>query len=85
VSATDRISEEIDEVVSGLPQLVSSVDQVSSHSFEAASVAEKAVEPADSAKLNVNQLAKASNDIGAVIKVINSIADQTNLLALNAT
>lgn len=84
-SATNRISEKIDDVVSGLSQLVSSVEQVSSNSFEAASVAEKAVELADSAKLNVNQLAKSSNDIGAVIKVINSIADQTNLLALNAT
>ena len=85
VSATNQISQKIGDAVDALTQLVSSVEQVSTNSFEAASVAEKAVVLADSAKLNVNQLAQSSSDIGAVIKVINSIADQTNLLALNAT
>ena len=84
-SAAHNISQNVSLVVDGLQQLVSSVSQVSSSSHEAASVAEKAVNLAESAKLNVHQLAQSSSDIGAVIKVINSIADQTNLLALNAT
>ena len=84
-TAANQITQKIDDVATSLQQLVSSVSEVSSNSYEAASVAEKAVTLADSAKSNVNQLAQSSSDIGAVIKVINSIADQTNLLALNAT
>ncbi|WP_443612911.1 methyl-accepting chemotaxis protein [Actinosynnema pretiosum] len=33
----------------------------------------------------VDRLAQSSNEVGDVVKVINSIAEQTNLLALNAT
>jgi methyl-accepting chemotaxis protein len=33
----------------------------------------------------VNRLARSSDEIGKVIKVISGIAEQTNLLALNAT
>lgn len=84
-AAAKQISSNVAHVVSALGEMTTSVDQVSSNSSEAASVAEKAVSLANSAKINVNQLAESSNDIGAVIKVINSIADQTNLLALNAT
>lgn len=83
--AAKGISGKVSKVVSSMAEMTSSVEQVSSNSTEAAKVAHRAVSLADSAKINVNQLADSSNDIGAVIKVINSIADQTNLLALNAT
>lgn len=83
--AANGISGKVSRVVSSMAEMTSAVGQVSSNSTEAAKVAHMAVSLADSAKINVNQLAESSNDIGAVIKVINSIADQTNLLALNAT
>lgn len=83
--AAKQISANVDDVVTALDEMVNSVNQVSTNSTEAANVAETAVTLADGAKLNVNKLAESSSDIGAVIKVINSIADQTNLLALNAT
>ena len=84
-AAAQLISSNVHDAVDALQGMIKSVDQVSSNAAEAASVAEKAVVMAESAKLNVNQLAESSSDIGAVIKVINTIADQTNLLALNAT
>lgn len=84
-TSTKQISVNVDEVARALHEMVTSVEEVSRNSTEAASVAEKAVTLAHGAKANVSQLAQSSTDIGAVIKVINSIADQTNLLALNAT
>lgn len=84
-TAAKQISGNVSQVTEFLNDMTSSVNQVTSNSTEAAGVANKAVSLAANARINVNQLADSSRDIGAVIKVINSIADQTNLLALNAT
>jgi methyl-accepting chemotaxis protein len=48
-------------------------------------VASRAVETVQAANATVAKLGASSAEIGAVIKVITSIAQQTNLLALNAT
>jgi len=84
-SAARQISNSVNEVMSNLDDMVDSVEKVKESSSKAAHVAENAVTLAQGAKVNVDQLAASSRDIGEVIKVINSIADQTNLLALNAT
>jgi len=81
----NHVSSTVDSVAKALEEMVTSIKEVSRNSLDAVTVAVKAVELSDDAKANVTQLAESSNDIGAVIKVINSIADQTNLLALNAT
>lgn len=83
--ATRQISTSVDNVVDAMAEMSTSVQEIATNSSEAATVAEKAVELAGNARVNVKQLAESSKDISAVIKVINSIADQTNLLALNAT
>lgn len=80
-----HIATTVDTVANALGEMVTSIREISENSADAVSVAEKAVELSENAKTNVTQLAESSSSIGAVIKVINSIADQTNLLALNAT
>ncbi len=80
-----HISTTVDTVANALGEMVTSIREISENSADAVSVAEKAVGLSEQAKSNVTQLAESSSAIGAVIKVINSIADQTNLLALNAT
>ncbi|MFK7994410.1 MAG: PAS domain-containing methyl-accepting chemotaxis protein [Granulosicoccus sp.] len=80
-----QVATTVDEVATALTEMVTAIREIAENSADAVSIAEKAVELSGDAKLNVGQLADSSNDIGAVIKVINSIADQTNLLALNAT
>ncbi|MFK7857216.1 MAG: PAS domain-containing protein [Granulosicoccus sp.] len=84
-STAMQVAATVDEVATALAEMVTAIREISENSADAVSIAEKAVELSDNAKINVGQLADSSNDIGAVIKVINSIADQTNLLALNAT
>ncbi|MFK7857217.1 MAG: PAS domain-containing protein [Granulosicoccus sp.] len=84
-STAMQVSTTVDEVATALGDMVSSIQEIAQNSAGAVTVAGKAVGLSDDAKANVTQLSDSSNDIGAVIKVINSIADQTNLLALNAT
>jgi methyl-accepting chemotaxis protein len=48
-------------------------------------VAAEAVSTAQETSDAVNDLDRASREIGEIVKVITSIAEQTNLLALNAT
>lgn len=80
-----QISSSVSSVAASLEQMSSAIHGIAENSSNAVSVAEKAVELSNEAKINVSQLSNSSNAINAVIKVINSIADQTNLLALNAT
>jgi len=45
----------------------------------------EAVSRADNSRATIDALAKAADQIGDIVTVINQIAEQTNLLALNAT
>ena len=63
----------------------SSLLEIARNTKEAETVAEEAVELAETTDTTVRKLAQSSAGIGNVIKVITSIAEQTNLLALNAT
>jgi methyl-accepting chemotaxis protein len=70
-----RFSEQIIEAIGAIAQQVGR-----------GSVASRdAVARANASRDSINALATAADDIGEIVKMINSIASQTNLLALNAT
>ncbi|MBX2882724.1 MAG: CHASE3 domain-containing protein [Granulosicoccus sp.] len=84
-AAIEQISSSINGVASASTEMSSSINEIARNAADATKIASEAVQLAESTEHTVRQLSVSSNDIGNVIKVINSIAEQTNLLALNAT
>lgn len=84
-NAVEQISANISGVASASTQMSASINEIARNSSNATQIAREAVSLAESTETTVRKLSTSSNDIGDVIKVINSIAEQTNLLALNAT
>jgi GAF domain-containing protein len=66
-------------------ELVTSIEEAERNVVEATTVASQASSLTGEANEAVDRLGVSSNEVGSVVKVINSIAEQTNLLALNAT
>ena len=84
-AASEQVSGNIQTVAAGAEEMSASIKEISKNSSEAASVAGEAVEVASVTSETIATLGQSSVEIGAVVKVITSIAQQTNLLALNAT
>jgi methyl-accepting chemotaxis protein len=83
--ASQQVSQNLQSVSTGADEMTSTIQSIATNAHEAATVACNAVQTAHAANANVAKLGASSAEIGAVIKVITSIAQQTNLLALNAT
>jgi methyl-accepting chemotaxis protein len=66
-------------------QLSASIDEIGRQSGESARGSTVAMQQAADVVARVDELRQAAEQIGSVVKLINSIAAQTNLLALNAT
>ena len=58
---------------------------IAEHVSRGSSIGREAVTRADIARAAIDALAKAAEEIGDIVGVINEISQQTNLLALNAT
>ncbi|CAI9408954.1 methyl-accepting chemotaxis protein [Nocardioides sp. T2.26MG-1] len=84
-AAADQVSHNVQTVAAGTEEMSASIREIAHNATDAASVAGRAVEAAESTTATVAKLGESSTEVGNVIKVINSIAEQTNLLALNAT
>ena len=84
-AAAGTVSSNIQTVAAGAEEMSASIQTVATNTNQASKVAESAVSAAEQTNLIVSKLGQNSTEIGAFIKVINSIAQQTNLLALNAT
>lgn len=84
-NAVRSISGNVDSIAGAAEALNSSIKEIVTNTQRSSSVALKAVGLTKTADERVAQLAISSQDIGVMVKVINSIAEQTNLLALNAT
>jgi len=70
---------------SSAEQMSASIEEIAQNAALAAQETGMAVENVQQATTRIAELDAAGNEIGSVIKVIESIAEQTNLLALNAT
>ncbi|WP_419798128.1 MAG: methyl-accepting chemotaxis protein [Terasakiella sp.] len=74
--------QDVAEVARGLS---SSLSDVNARVSESAAIARSSNENVERANETVNSLMNASNKVGEIVGLIDSIADQTNMLALNAT
>jgi X-X-X-Leu-X-X-Gly heptad repeat protein len=84
-SSVSEVSEQAQAVASGSNQLTDNIQEIASSAATAVGNTAAAVQSAQSATSRVAQLSESSSRIGAVSRLISSIAGQTNLLALNAT
>jgi methyl-accepting chemotaxis protein len=79
------VSEHVSTVVERSDRLGASAEAVAGSAGDALRVAAEAVSAIGDAALVTQRLNESSNEIGAVVTLIESIAEQTHLLALNAT
>ncbi len=84
-NASQRASQNVQTVASGAEELSSSVSEISNQVETALKTSSEAVKQANHTNGIISGLSDASQKIGEVIELINSIAEKTNLLALNAT
>lgn len=84
-NSAQQVSQNLQTFASGSEEMGASIKEIAKNANVAATVAKSAVGVAQSTTATISRLKDSSNQIGEVIKVINSIAEQTNLLALNAT
>jgi methyl-accepting chemotaxis protein len=66
-------------------QVTSAITAIAEHVKRGSTIGREAVTRADISRGAIDALAKAMEEIGDIVTVINEIAAQTNLLALNAT
>jgi methyl-accepting chemotaxis protein len=84
-NAVSEVSEQAHAVASGSNQLTDSIQEIASSAATAVGNTAEAVRSAQSATSLVERLSESSNRIGAISRLISTIAGQTKLLALNAT
>ncbi len=83
--ATEQASSNVESVASATEELSSSVAEIGRQVEKSASIAARAVAEAQKTDTTIQSLTSAAQQIGDVVKLIQTIAGQTNLLALNAT
>ncbi|MEU2348358.1 methyl-accepting chemotaxis protein [Modestobacter sp. NPDC049651] len=85
VASAAEVASSVDTVATGSSQMESAIREIAHNATEASRVAGQAVGVAEETTRMVGKLGDSSQEIAAVVKLINGIAEQTNLLALNAT
>jgi methyl-accepting chemotaxis protein len=83
--ATQQVSDNLQTVATGAHEMSATIQSIATNAQGAAELASDGVKTAQAADIAVNKLVASTAEIGAVVKVITTIAQQTNLLALNAT
>jgi methyl-accepting chemotaxis protein len=83
--ATEQVGRSVETVAAATEEMSASIAQIAQSASQARRVAESAVAATQESTQAVERLKCSSDEIGKVVKLINSIAQQTNLLALNAT
>jgi methyl-accepting chemotaxis protein len=80
-----QTSVNIQTVAAASQELSASISEIGRQAGESARGSTAAMQQAEAVGAKVDELRQAAEEIGNVVKLINSIAGQTNLLALNAT
>jgi methyl-accepting chemotaxis protein len=84
-SAAEQATASVQTVAAAAEELSASIGEISRQVHQSTSVAQNAVEAADSTNITIRKLADNAQKVGDVVNLINDIASQTGLLALNAT
>jgi methyl-accepting chemotaxis protein len=84
-AAAEQTAKNVQTVSVSAEQLSSSISEIARQVTQSSSIARDAVDQATRTESMVQQLVDASQKIGEVMALIQTIAGQTNLLALNAT
>ncbi|WP_431856501.1 methyl-accepting chemotaxis protein [Azospirillum sp.] len=84
-SAAETVSGNVEGVAAATSQVSGAIAEVARGVARTAELAKDSVGKVVEADGTIRSLLAASEEIGAVVSLINSIASQTNLLALNAT
>jgi len=84
-AAAEQTASNVQTVAASAEQLSSSIHEISRQVTQSSSIAQNAVGQAGRTEAMVGRLVEASQKIGEVMALIQTIAGQTNLLALNAT
>jgi hypothetical protein len=82
---TEELSVRTHAVAAGATEMTASITEIGRSATHAATSTSAAVAAAQKVNERVGELVESASKIGAVTKLISSIAAQTNLLALNAT
>lgn len=83
--AMEEVNQGVMTVGTSTEEMSSSIQEIAGSAIQASKKSQEAKSKSDEANTAMTQLNESSDKIGAVIKIISSIAQQTNLLALNAT
>ena len=84
-SSSKTVSESVQTVATAVGEMTKSITEISSNATKASDMGKSAVHLTESTNAIIGKLGRSTQEIGAVVKLITSIAAQTNLLALNAT
>ncbi|HEX7242784.1 MAG TPA: methyl-accepting chemotaxis protein, partial [Longimicrobiaceae bacterium] len=84
-AASEQAGMNVQTVAAATEEMSGSVREISRQLREALRVAQEADHRAEGTVRMMDELGASSEEIGEVVRVINTIAEQTNLLALNAT
>ncbi len=83
--SSKTVTESAQTVATAVGEMTKSITEISSNATKASDMGKGAVQLTDSTNAIIAKLGRSTQEIGAVVKLITSIAAQTNLLALNAT
>jgi methyl-accepting chemotaxis protein len=79
------VSDHVQSAATGVQELEATAQSIADSMNHSAQVARSAAVAAGTATGTVRKLGQSSQEIGGILRLINSVAEQTNLLALNAT
>jgi methyl-accepting chemotaxis protein len=84
-AAAEQTASNVQTVAASAEELSTSIQEIARQVTQSTSIAQSAVGQASRTEAMVGRLVEASQKIGEVMALIQTIAGQTNLLALNAT